>query len=223
MAGGLTGTGQNGTSAPLTFTPASLSFGNVGVATSSSKTVTIKNISAAAISITSVSGSGYYAVTPSGATPCGGNLSAGKSCTVTATFTPLVVGSSLGGVTVIDNASVSTQVQDATGTGVLDITLSPTSMSFGTVTVGSTSAVQVITVTNNLTTAVPISGVVTSGDFISTTGGAIPCGTNVPANSNCTLGVQFSPSVTGAINGALTFSYTAGSSPQVVGLSGSGQ
>ncbi len=223
LAGGLTGTGQNGTTAPLTFTPASLSFGNVGLTTSSSKTVTIKNISAAAISISSVTGSGYYAVTPSGATPCGGNLSAGKSCTVTATFTPLTTGTSLGGVTVIDNASVSTQIQNATGTGVLDITLSPASINFGTVTVGSTSAVQVVTVTNNLTTAVPISSVVASGDFISTTGGAIPCGTNVPANSTCTLGVQFSPSVTGSISGALTFSYTAGSSPQVVSLSGTGQ
>jgi Abnormal spindle-like microcephaly-assoc'd, ASPM-SPD-2-Hydin len=222
MSGGLTGTGQNGTSAPLTFTPASLSFGNVGLATSSSKTVTIKNISAAAINISSVTGSGYYVVTPSGAIPCGGNLSATKSCTVTATFTPLVTGNSLGGVTVIDNASVSTQVQNATGTGVLDVTLSPASISFGTVTIGSTSAVQVVTVTNNLTTAVPISSVVASGDFISTTGGAIPCGTNVPANSTCTLGVQFSPSVTGTINGALTFSYTAGSSPQVVSLSGTG-
>jgi hypothetical protein len=223
MAGGLTGTGQNGTSAPLTFTPSSLSFGNVGLATSTTKTVTIKNISAATINISSVTGSGYYVVTPSGATPCGGNLNAGKSCTVSATFTPLVTGSSLGGVTVIDNASVSTQVQNATGTGVLDVTLSPVSISFGTVTIGSTSSVQVVTVTNNLTTAVPITSVVASGDFISTTGGAIPCGTNVPANSTCTLGVQFSPSVTGPINGALTFSYSAGSSPQVVSLSGTGK
>jgi len=222
LSGGLTGTGQNGTTAPLTFTPASLSYGNVGLATSSSKTVTIKNTSAAAINISSVTGSGYYVVTPSGATPCGGNLNAGKSCTVTATFTPLTTGSSLGGVTVIDNASVSTQVQNATGTGVLDITLSPTSISFGTVTVGSTSAVQVVTVTNNLTTAVPINSVVASGDFISTTGGAPPCGTSVPANSICTLGVQFSPSVAGSISGALTFNYTAGSSPQVVSLSGTG-
>ncbi len=222
LAGGLTGTGQNGTTSPLTFTPASLSFGNVGLNTSSSKTVTIKNTTASAISITSVTGSGYYVVMPSGATPCGGNLNAGKSCTVTATFTPLTTGSSLGGVTVIDNASVSTQVQNATGTGVLDITLSPTSINFGAVTVGQTSAVQVVTVINNLTTAVTINSVVASGDFISTTGGAIPCGTSVLANSTCTLGVQFNPSVTGTINGALTVSYAAGSSPQVVSLSGTG-
>jgi hypothetical protein len=222
VEGGLTGTGQNGAAAPLTFTPASLSFGNVGLNTSSSKTTTIKNTSAATIDISSVAGSGFFVVTPSGASPCGGNLLSGKTCTVTTTFTPLVTGTIVGGVTVIDNASVGTQIQSASGVGVLDITLTPTSISFGTVTVGSTSAVSVVTVTNNLLTAVPITSVIASGDFISTAGGGIPCGTSVPANSTCTLGVEFSPSVTGAISGALTFSYAAGSSPQVVSLSGSG-
>jgi hypothetical protein len=222
VAGGLTGTGQNGASSPLTFTPASVSFGNVGITTSSVKTTTIKNVSSATIDISSVTGSGYFVVTPSGSAPCGGNLLAGKSCTVTVTFTPLVTGSILGGVTVIDNASIGTQVQNATGTGLLDIALTPTSINFGSVNVGSTSAVSVITVTNNLPTAVPINSVVASGDFISTAGGGIPCGTSVLANSTCTLGVQFSPSVTGAISGALTVSYGAGSSPQVVSLSGTG-
>jgi hypothetical protein len=222
VAGGLTGTGQNGATSPLTFSPASLSFGSVGITTSSAKTVTIKNASAATIDISSVTGSGYFVVTPSGATPCGGNLLVGKTCTVTVTFTPLVTGSIIGGVTVIDNASISTQVQDAAGTGVMDITLTPASISFGTVSIGSTSAVSVVTVTNNLPTAVPITSVVASGDFISTAGGGIPCGTSVLANSTCTLGVEFSPSVTGSISGALTFSYAAGSSPQVVSLSGTG-
>jgi hypothetical protein len=221
--GGMTGTGQNGATAPLTFNPASLSFGNIGLGTSSSKTVSIKNAGTTAVTIDSVTASGYYVATPSGATPCGGTLNAGKSCGETVTFTPLVTGASVGSVTVIDTASVSTQIQDATGTGVLDITLTPASINFGTVTVGSTSAVQVITVTNNLTTAVPINSIVASGDFISTAGGSPQCGTSVPANSICTLGVEFSPTVTGSISGALTFSYAAGSSPEVVSLSGTGQ
>ena len=223
MAGGLTGTGQNGGSAPLTFTPSSLGFGNVALNTTSSKTLTIKNVSTSSLSISSVKGSGYYVATPSGATPCGGTLNAGKSCTETVTFTPLVTGSSIGGITVVDTASVSTQVDNATGTGVLPVTMSPATLNFGTVSVGSTSAVQVITVTNNLLTATPINSVVASGDFIYTTGGGIPCGTSIPANSICTLGVEFSPSVTGSISGDLTLSFAAGSSPEVVGLSGTGQ
>jgi hypothetical protein len=142
---------------------------------------------------------------------------------MTVTFTPTVLGSSIGGVTVIDNASVATQVQNQSGTGILAVTMSPTSLSFGTVSVGSTSAVKVITVTNNVPTALPISSVTASGDYIATTGGSLPCGANIPANSICTLGVQFSPTVTGTISGVLTLSYSGGSSPQIVTLAGTGQ
>jgi hypothetical protein len=142
---------------------------------------------------------------------------------VTATFTPLVTGSIIGGVTVIDNASVSTQVQNATGTGVLAVTMSPSSLSFGTVSVGSTSAVKVVTVTNNQTAAIPITSVIASGDYIYTAGGGVPCATTIPANSICTLGVEFAPQNAGAITGDLTLSYSAGSSPQVVTLTGTGQ
>ena len=223
ISGGFTGTGQNGPASPFKFTPANLSFGNVALGTSSSETVTIKNNSGAAVTISSVTGSGPYTVTPSGSNPCGGNLNANSTCTVTATFSPLVTGTLIGGVTVSSTASVSTQVQNATGTGVLDVTLSPTSISFGTITVGSTSSVQVVTVTNNESTVIPISSAVASGDFISTSGGGIPCGASVPANSTCTLGVEFSPTVAGAISGELTVSFAAGDSPQEVSLSGTGQ
>ena len=221
--GGLTGTGQNGPSAPLTFSPVNLGFGNVVLNTTASKTVTIKNAGLTSLTINSVTASGYYVATPSGTTPCGGTLNAGKSCTETVTFTPLVTGSSIGGLTVSDTSSVTPQIQNITGTGILPVTLSPSSINFGTVSVGTTSGVQVITVTNNQSTAVPINSVVASGDFLSVTGGGIPCGASVPANSTCTLGVEFSPTVTGSISGALTFNYAAGSSPQVTSLSGTGQ
>lgn len=190
---------------------------------SSSKVVTVKNITAATVTLGSITGSGYFLVNPSGTAPCGGALLAGKTCTVTVTYKPLVVGGSLGGVTVTDDASLGTQVQNASGTGILPVTVSPATISFGTVTVGTTSAVQVVTVTNYLTSPVPISSVVTSGDFIYTSGGGVPCGASIPANSICTLGVEFSPTTTGAIGGDLTLTDTSVSSPQVVGLSGTGQ
>jgi hypothetical protein len=221
--GGMSGTGQNGPTSPLTFSPASQSFGNVVLNTSVSKTTTIKNVSSAAINISSVTGSGYFTSKPSGAAPCGGNLNAGASCTVTVTYTPPLVGSNIGGLTVVDNASISTQVQNVSGSGILAVTMSPTSLSFGTVSVGSTSAVKVITVTSNLPTAAPITSIAASGDFIATTGGSLPCGTSIPANSICTLGVEFSPTVTGAISGVLTLSYSGGTSPVEVSLTGTGQ
>ncbi len=223
--GGMTGTGQGGPAAPFTFSPASLSFGNVAVGSSSSKTTTIKNSSSASLTINSVTGGGFYSVAPSGATPCGGALAAGKTCTVTVTFAPTTVASTLGGVTLASNSStVSTQVQDVTGSGVLPVTLSPVSISFGSVSVGSTSPVQVVTVTNNTSTALPITSDVASGDFVATTGGTPACGASIPANSICTLGVQFQPTATGTFSGVFTLSYSgAGSSPQEIVLAGTGQ
>ena len=220
---GLSGTGQDGPTAPLTFSPASLSFGNVVLQTTVSKSVTVKNISAGAITFTSITGSGAFTATPSGSSPCSGTLNAGAQCSMTVKFTPLATGGLVGGITIVDNASVSTQVQNAAGTGILAVSLSPASINFGTVAVGSTSTVQVVTVTNHETSPVPIDSVVASGDFIYTSGGGVPCGASIPANSICTLGVQFAPSVTGGISGDLTLTYSAASSPQVVSLSGTGQ
>ncbi|HEX3821255.1 MAG TPA: choice-of-anchor D domain-containing protein [Candidatus Sulfotelmatobacter sp.] len=221
-AGGLSGTGQNGPNPPLTFTPANLGYGNVVLNTPVSKTVTVRNGGSAAITFSSITGSGAFAAALSGTAPCTGTLNAGKTCSISVTFTPQVTGTLVGGITIIDNASVSTQVIDASGAGILAATMSPTNLNFGTVSVGSTSAVQVVTVTNNQVTATPINSVVASGDYVYTTGGGVPCGANIPANGICTLGVAFSPTVTGAVNGILTLSYAAGSSPQVVSLSGTG-
>ncbi|HEY1677441.1 MAG TPA: choice-of-anchor D domain-containing protein [Candidatus Sulfotelmatobacter sp.] len=222
-SGGLSGTGQNGPAAPLTFTPANLGYGNVVLNTPISKTVTVRNGGSAAITFSSITGSGAYTAAPSGTSPCGGTLNAGKTCSISVTFTPQVTGTIIGAVTIVDTASVSTQIIDASGNGVMAVTLSPTSLNFGTVAVGNTSSVQVVTVTNNQATPTPINSVTASGDYIYTTGGGVPCGANVPANGICTLGVEFSPTVTGAVNGTLTLSYAAGSSPQVISLSGTGQ
>jgi hypothetical protein len=223
VVGGLTGTGQNGPASPFTFSPSTLSFGNVAVGSSSSKTVTIKNVSGGTLTINSVTGAGYYSVAPSGTTPCGGSINTNKSCTVTVTFSPGVVGSSIGGITLSDTStSISTQVQDQSGTGVLPVTLSPASVSFGTVKVGSASPVQVITVTNNTSAAIPIVSDLASGGFLATSGGTPPCGASIPANSICTLGVEFAPVVTGTASGVFTLNYTGGSSPQEVSLTGTG-
>jgi hypothetical protein len=221
-SGGLSGTGEDGTAVPLTFSPANLNFGNIALGSGLTKTVTIKNVSAATVTLTSITGSGYFSVKAGGATPCDGALLSGKTCTFNGTFAPLATGSFIGGITVIDNAAIGTQVQNSAGTGIEPVVVSPTTVSFGTVTVGTTSGAAVITVTNYLSTAVAITSVVASGDFISTTGGTTPCGASIPAKGTCDLGVEFSPTIAGAISGNLTLSFAASDSPLVVSLSGTG-
>jgi len=219
----LSGTGSGGATAVITFSPTSQNFGNVAVGSSSSKSITVKNVGTTSVNLTSFTASSEFTVAPSGSTPCGTALAASKTCTVTVTYTPIITNAINGGMSLANSSANNPLILNLTGTGVTTVSLSPTTINFGTISVGTTSGVQVITVTNNTPSAVPISSIVPSGQFLYTTGGSIPCGSSVPANSICTLGVEFSPVVTGVVNGALTFSYSGNSSPLEVGLTGIGQ
>jgi hypothetical protein len=219
---GLTGTGTGGPVATITFSPTTYNFPNTAVGGSATKSVTVKNIGSSSVNLTSFSGSGYFTVAPSGSKPCGATLAASATCTVTVTFAPVLTGSFTGSMTLANSSGNNPLVLNLTGVAVTPATLSPTSINFGNISVGTISGVQVVTVTNNTSTALPISSVTASGQFIYTSGGSIPCGASVPANSICTLGVEFSPAVSGPVSGALTFSFSGNSSPLVVGLSGTG-
>jgi hypothetical protein len=110
------------------------------------------------------------------------------------------------------------------------VTVSPASLSFGTQIVGTTSAPQTVTLTNNGTAAVLIS--ITSP--IAVSGGSPAaanadfaiasntCGSSVAAGAQCTVGVTFKPSVAAAETATLVFTDSDGTSPQNVALSGTG-
>ncbi len=101
----------------------------------------------------------------------------------------------------------------ATGT----VTVSPTSLSFGTQVVSTTSAAQAITVTNTGTTSVTISSVTAPGGFAQTNN----C-TALAANATCTINVTFSPTAAQAYSGNVMITDTATGSPQLVAVSGTG-
>jgi len=200
----------------LTMSPSSLAFGNQPIATSSaSKTVTLKNISAAAVALTSITPSGDFSV-PS--KTCGASLAAGASCTFAVQFKPSVLGSVSGEVTVAFPGEGSPQRLALSGVGLGSIALSPTSLVFGSIAVGSTSAAKPVTLTNNESTTLNISEAA-SGDYsiASTT-----CGSTLAAKTSCTINVNFHPKQNGSVIGALAVSYNATLSPQEVTLSGTG-
>jgi 6-phosphogluconolactonase (cycloisomerase 2 family) len=221
---GLSGTGSGGSSAPLTFSPASLSFGNVVVnTTSAGKVVTVKNVSASAVTISTFPASGNYSASRSGATPCGGPLNAGSSCTFTVTFSPTLAANVPGAVTVNDNASDSPQVLGMTGNGIQLVTLTPSTLTFAAQRLGTTSAAQTVTLTNHQSAdTLAIDSIAVTGDFSTVTAGKQPCGTRVPAQGSCTIGVVFAPAAGGgSVKGALTVAYNASPFPGVVNLSAS--
>lgn len=230
----LSGTGTGGATLPLAFQPASEGFGNVVVGSSlGPKSITLKNSTTASITLTSLTASGDFSVTATGAHPCqsGTVLAHLATCTFSLTFTPSVEGSQNGSVTIVDNATTgpTTQVYNLTGTGVWPIVLSPVSLTFPAQAVGTTSAAKMVTLLNYSSSAVSLT-IGSSANYSVVSGGTAPCGTTVAAASgqtpgSCTFEVTFTPANTGAIKGAVTITHNAAgnNSPQVVSLSGTGQ
>ncbi|HXB98779.1 MAG TPA: choice-of-anchor D domain-containing protein [Terriglobales bacterium] len=220
---GLTGTATGGPTVPLTLSPASLTFASTGIgATTAAATVTVTNKSTGTLTINSISASADYAAVGSGASPCGGALAKSAKCTLAVTFTPSDTGSIKGAVAIATSGAGSPQIVGLSGTGAIPVVLAPTSIAFGDQSVGTTSAPQTVTLTNNSGGTLTISNIVGSGDFTAAPSGSTPCGATVAAASTCTFSVTFTPNVKGAITGAATVSDSAPLSPSVVKLTGTG-
>jgi hypothetical protein len=216
----LTGTGV----VPVTLLPASLAFGNeYEGAASATKTLTIKNIQKTVpLTINSITISGTDAADfawVGGTCAISPNiLGAGKSCTITITFTPSAQGSRTASLSVTDNASSNPPAIALTGTGLAPATVVPTTLTFASLLVGTTSTAKSVTLTNHLSSALAISSVSASGDFVVSSDG---CASGVSAGGKCTIGVTFAPVAIGARQGTLTINVGIGS-PIFIPLNGTG-
>ena len=210
-----------GTTAKLVPTP--LGFGTLAVGlTSPVKKVTLTNIGTTTLTISSIAVTGAEAGDfPETATTCGSSLAAAASCTVSLTFKPTTTGARSANLTVTDNAAGSPQQVPLSGTGTT-AELTPTSLSFGKVTVGTTSSVMTATLKNVGTTAITITSITLAGldpgDFAQTN----TCGSSLAASASCTISVTFKPTATGARSALLKVTDSAAGSPQTVTLSGTG-
>ena len=211
----LAGTGS-GTAPVITVSPTSLNFGNVVVGTTSpAQTVTLTNSGNGALSITSIVPGTNYGQTNT----CGSSLGAGLNCTVSVTFTPGASGTLNGTLTITDNANNSPQTVSLTGVGTQPVvSLSPTSLNFASVPVGTTSAAQTVTLTNTGNATLNITSITPSASY----GETNTCGSSVLAGGNCAISVTFTPSGSGTITGTLSVTDNAPGSPQTVSLTGIG-
>jgi hypothetical protein len=98
------------------------------------------------------------------------------------------------------------------------LSASPSSESFGSTTVDSTSSAQPVTVTNPGSSAVSMSSIGVTGPFSESNN----CGTSLAAGASCTVSVSFAPTAAGAATGTLSVNSSAPGSPLTVALSGTG-
>jgi len=98
-------------------------------------------------------------------------------------------------------------------------TVSSTTLTFGTVALGSTSNPRRVRLQNTGSAALQISSIVPSADFAETN----TCGSVVAIAESCHVDVVFKPTQAGLTTGNITISDSAADSPQVIQLSGTGR
>jgi Abnormal spindle-like microcephaly-assoc'd, ASPM-SPD-2-Hydin len=198
------------------LTPATLSFGNELLGTTSAPQIsTLSNVGNAPLTISRI-------ITSSPLTQynnCGSTLDPGAICTISVSFTPVVVGFVKNAVQITDNASGSPQKLLGSGTGTqLGVALSPTTLNFGVVAQGSSSVAQPVTLTNQSNATLTVNSITpNSADFIESNN----CTTVTPGTS-CTINVTFTPTTGGTRIGILKIADSDLSSPQALSVSGTG-
>jgi hypothetical protein len=98
------------------------------------------------------------------------------------------------------------------------VEFSPTGLNFATQLVGSSSNPQPVTLTNIGSVPLKITSIAASTNFAQTNN----CPSKLPPNGQCTINVVFKPHKIGSLNGTVTITDNAPTSPQTVPLSGIG-
>jgi hypothetical protein len=183
--------------------------------TSSPQSVLLRNMGSAPLLISSVAITGDF----SQSNDCSTMVAAASACTLTVSFSPTAPGTRSGTVVIQDNAPGSPHViqlqADSSGS---ELSLNFSSLSFGDVPIGSSSAAQGVTLTNTGTLDLDISNVQVSDSYSQTSN----CPTILSRGSSCQFQIVFTASATGTSFGNFSVSGNAFNSPQSTALNGTG-
>src|ERR1017187_2949554 len=106
-----------------------------------------------------------------------------------------------------------------------NVTLSPSSASFQNQTVNTTSAAQMVTITNSGPNALTIGSIAITGADPGDFGQTNNCPTSpttIPVQGSCTINATFTPTAANLRTATVTITDNGAGSPQTVGLSGTG-
>jgi hypothetical protein len=97
-----------------------------------------------------------------------------------------------------------------------NVPLTPNTLQFGNINLGSASTPQAVTLSS--VNPITVASLTTSGDFSETDN----CVGSLAAGGSCTISVIFSPTASGVRTGTISISDSDPSSPQTIALSGTG-
>jgi hypothetical protein len=226
----VTGTGVAAAACSIQVSPAALDFGAVPLGSTQTRTTTVTNAGNTNCTVSSLALSGSSELALSATVPAPPvTLIPGESLAVAVAYTPTDLGSDAGTLTVgSTDPGQPTVVVSLAGSGVAtptvcSVSVTPLSLDFGQVGVGS-SATLSTTVTNNGTSPCSVNwqlSSATSTDFALSAGGAgAPAG--VQPGGTVAISVAYAPTNTGGDSGSLQVSTNDSSQPVVaVSLTGS--
>jgi Beta-propeller repeat len=200
-----------------------LNFGLVSVGSSASLTETISNCSNLPLTISGVNVSNSAFTVPSALNHCQQTLAINASCNFTVTFVPVGVTSSVGIVTIPSNAG-EPPVLSLLGSGYVPTPprafASPSSLFFNPQFVGTASAAQGVSVTNQgqMPLTVDLTHTTITPGFTFTQSG---CGSPILAFP-CTFQVTFAPIAGGEAKGILSIATNDPVNATVISLDGLG-
>jgi hypothetical protein len=200
------------------FSPTSpMNFLAQAINTSSTQTVMLTNAAATALSISSIMASGEFHASNT----CGKRIAPKATCPIKVTFLPQKVGGATGLLMIQDGASSKPQMVELLGTATA-LLLSPSTLNFGRQKVGTQSLPQKISVANESSSVVVLSGIEITGNGSKEFKESNDCGSQLAANAICTISVTFTPTNDGTRSAFVQVSIKSGTSPQAVALTGVG-
>ena len=210
---------NNSSNGSLGVSTVTLDFGTVAVAASKTLTVTATNNGTTDITVSSITLSAPQFTLSSPPPPM--TLAAGKSASLSVMFAPTAVGTITGSMSINSNASTSSVTVSLQGAGAASgqLSLSPTSLSFGSVLIGSNQS-QPATLTNVGNSSATISQATVTGAGLSVSGLSLPLTLAVGQSAN--FNVVFAPQASGPVTGNIAIVSDAINSPLNLPVSGGG-
>jgi len=219
---GTSGTGGNGSNpGSLAAGSSSLNFGSVSMGSAKAENLTLTNTSTNSQSVTvsnlSVSGTGFSLAT-SPSLPF--TLNAGESATISLNFSPTTAAADSGSLVVTNNSASATLKVGLTGDGTAlgGLNVSPTTLAFGNVPVGTTATLAGTLSASN--TSVTINSADWSGAGFAMSGISFPL--TIAAGQSVPFTVTFDPTTAGNAAGDVSFVSNATNSPTAQAFSGDG-
>ncbi len=199
-------------------------FGAQAVGTTSAPQVlAVRNIGTATLTLGAITTSGPFTQTNN----CAATLAPNESCSVSVRYVPTAAGTQSGQLYVPGNSQGVPPLVVLSGTGFVAVpalSLSATSMAFGSRPIGMSTPGKSVTITSTGNVPLVVSslsiGGANPGDFTIVSDGC--SGVSLNPGASCTASVSFEPLRIGARSATLTIGSNASAGPAAVSLNGTG-